>query len=68
MLFIYLSLFGTLFTSFFWLPLNREIGLIVYFFSRIYRYSISIEAIYPSDNSNRTNWMSDSDLYDMIDQ
>lgn len=47
---------------FFGLPLilNREIGLIVHLFD--------IYIGYPTDNSNRSNLMSDSDLYDMTDQ
>ena len=41
--------------------LNREIGLIVYLFDIIY-------IRHPPDNSNRSNWMSDSSLYDMTNQ
>lgn len=44
----------------FGLLLNREIGLIVHLFDIIVRH--------PPDNSNRSNWMSDSDLYDMTEQ
>jgi hypothetical protein len=47
----------------FGLLLNREIGLIVHLFDRIY-----INIRHPPDNSNRSNWMSDSGLYDMTDQ
>lgn len=39
--------------------LNREISLIVHLFD-ILRHS--------PDNSNRSNWMSNSSLYDMTDQ
>ncbi|KAG6618068.1 hypothetical protein I3842_Q038300, partial [Carya illinoinensis] len=45
----------------FGLLLNREIGLIVYLFDIIYLR-------HPPDNSNRSNWMSDSSLYDMTNQ
>ena len=45
----------------FGLLLNREIGLIVHLFDIIY-------IRHPPDNSNRSNWMSDSGLYDMTDQ
>lgn len=41
--------------------LNREMGLIVQFFDIIYIRHVP-------DNSNRSNWMSDSGLYDMNDQ
>ena len=59
----------------FGLLLNREIGLIVHLFDIIiYIFDIIIyifDIIYirhPPDNSNRSNWMSDSGLYDMTDQ
>ena len=42
------------------LLLNREIGLIGHLFDIYIRHS--------PDNSNRSNWMSDSGLYDMTDQ
>ena len=42
----------------FGLLLNREIGLIVYLF----------DIRHPPDNSNRSNWMPDSSLYDMTNQ
>ena len=45
----------------FGLLLNREIGLIVHLFDRIY-------IRYPPDNSNRSNLMSDPGLYDMTDR
>jgi hypothetical protein len=38
--------------------------LIVHLFDIIYKYKIR----HPPDNSNRSNWMSDSGLYDMTDQ
>ena len=45
----------------FGLLLNREIGLIVHLFD-IY------QALHSPDNSNRSNWMSNSGLDDMTDQ
>lgn len=65
LLFTYLSLFGTLFTSLVGLLLNREIDLIVHLFDIIY---INIYIRHPPDNSNLSNQMSDSGLYDMTDQ
>ena len=52
----------------FGLLLNREIGLIVHLFDIIIYIFDIIYIRHPPDNSNRSNWMSDSGLYDMTDQ
>lgn len=63
-IFTYISrYFGPYSIHFFGLLLNREIGLIVHLFDIILIY-----IRHPPDNSNRSNWMSDSGLYDMTDQ
>lgn len=49
----------------FGLLLNREIGLIVHLFDIL---DIYIYIRHSPDNSNRSNWMSNSGLYDMTDQ
>ena len=48
----------------FGLLLNREISLIVHLFDILIYISIG----HPPENENRSNWMSDSGLYDMTDQ
>ena len=52
----------------FGLLLNREIGLIVHLFDIIIYIFDIIYIRHPPDNSNRSNCMSDSGLYDMTDQ
>lgn len=47
----------------FGLLLNREIGLIGYLFDRL-----DIYLMHSPKNSKRSNWMSNSGLYDMTDQ
>ena len=61
-IFTYISRYlGPYSIHFFGLLLNREIGLIAHLFDRIDRR-------HPPDNSNRSNWMSNSGLYDMTDR
>ena len=55
---------GTLFTSPLWASIESRNGFdCVHLFDRL-----DIYIRHSTDNSNRSNWMSDSGLYDMTDQ
>lgn len=64
--FKYLSLFKTLYYLFWLLSIEAKNRFDCPFF--IEYNNINIEYLYLSDNSNRTNWMSDSGLYDRTNQ